>query len=348
MTRNKLPVKGTPPPLLDREFAVVGKPLNRRGSIEKVTGRAKYSGDIKLPGMLYGTILRCPHVRARILKLDTSKAEQLPGVKAILTKENTKGWHTCWHRLPQIAFPECITYEGQEVAAIAAENIAIAQRAVELIEVEYEILTPILEAEEALKSDPYPYVADEEYPGREIYDGKEFVIRRGDIDKGFAEADLIVEDTYTTQTQYQGMIQTRVCVASWDGHDLTVWDSVQGVWNSKGVLADSLGLDPENVRVIVEYLGGGFGSKASCQRISFYAAKLSMVTGKPVKIERNKGRGFHKPSSPFGLQGILQNGSKKRWYAHSHLPEGDFKPRGRCRGEQLLSQATHMAYVKSL
>ena len=311
MAEGKLLVMGKVPPSLDREFTVVGKPLNRRDGVEKVTGRAKYSGDIKLPNMLYGKILRCPYPRARIVKIDTSKAEALPGVKAIVTKENTKGWRTKWYLIPQIAFPECITYEGQEVAAVAAEDISIARRAVDLIDVEYEILTPMLDAEETLKSPPPPCVADEEYPGRDIYDRKEFVIERGDVNKGFEEADVIIEDTYTTQAQYHGMIQTRVCVADWDGQHLTVWDSTQGVWNSKRVLADSLGLDRENVRVIVKYLGGGFGSKASSQRISFYAAKLSMVTGRPVKMERTKAEDFvnhpHRPHCKM----YLKMGAKK-------------------------------------
>ncbi len=93
----KLLVKGTPQPPLDRELTVIGKSLNRRDAPEKVTGRAQYSGDIKLPGMLYAKILRCPHPRARIIKLDTKKAAAVPGVAAVLTKENTKGWRTSWY-----------------------------------------------------------------------------------------------------------------------------------------------------------------------------------------------------------------------------------------------------------
>ena len=156
MEKRKLLVKGTPPPPLGREFTVVGKSLNRRDGVEKVTGRAEYAGDIRLPNMLYGKILRSPHPRARILKIDTRKAERLAGVRAVLSKENTKGWRTYWYEIPQIAFPECITYEGQEVAAVAAEDMATAQRALELIDVEYEVLPPMLDAEEALKSPPLP------------------------------------------------------------------------------------------------------------------------------------------------------------------------------------------------
>jgi CO/xanthine dehydrogenase Mo-binding subunit len=347
MAEGKLLVKGTVPPPLDREFTVVGKPLNRRDGVEKVTGRAKYSGDIKLPNMLCGKILRCPYPRARIVKIDTSKAEALPGVKALLTKENTKGWRTKWYLIPQIAFPECITYEGQEVAAVAAEDISIAQRALELIDVEYEVLTPMLDAEETLKSPPPPCVADEEYPGRDIYDRKAFVIKRGDVNKGFEEADVIIEDTYSTQAQYHGMIQTRVCIADWDGKNLTVWDSTQGVWNSKRVLADSLGLDRDNVRVIVKYLGGGFGSKAFAQRISFYAAKLSMVTGRPVKMERTKGEDFinhpHRPDCKMYIKmGAKKDGTLTAIYQRAIVNVGVAAGMGNYFPKQIIWHASNL------
>ena len=311
MAESKLLVKGTLPPPLDRELTVVGKSLDRRDAAEKVTGQAKYSGDIKLPGMLYGKTLHCPYPRARIVKIDVSKAEALPGVQAVLTKDNTKGWRTSWYRVPQIAFPECITYEGTEVAAVAAEDMMIAQRAVERIDVEYEVLPPMLDAEETLKNPPPPLIADEDYPGREIFDRKPYVIKRGDIEKGFREADVIVEDVYTTQVSHHGTIQTRACVASWDGHDLTVWDAVQGVWNAKLALADSLGLNPENVRVIVKYLGGGFGSKAWSQRITYYAAKLSIVTGRPVRMERTRSEEFVNHSRRYDIKMVLKMGAKK-------------------------------------
>lgn len=311
MKEGKLLVKGHIPPPLDREFTVIGKPLNRLDALEKVTGKAEYSGDLKLPHMLYGKILSCPYPRARIKKIDTSKAEKLPGVKALLTYKNTKGWRTLWYGIPQLAFPKCGTCEGQEVAAVAAEDMRIAQEALELIDVDYEVLNPMLDAEKTLNNPPPPCVDDEEYPGREMYDRKSFVIERGDLDKGLGEADVVIEETYTTQAQYHGMLQTRVCIASWDGSMLTVWDSTQGVWNAKRVLAQSLGLEPEKVRVIVKYLGGGFGSKASSQRISFFAAKLSMKTGRPVKMERNRQEDFvnhpHRPHCKM----ILKMGAKK-------------------------------------
>jgi CO/xanthine dehydrogenase Mo-binding subunit len=311
MGKRRLLVEGTPPPPLDREFTVVGKSLNRADGVEKVTGRARYSGDMKFPDMLYGKILHCPHPRARITRIDTRKTEALPGVKAVLTKENTEGWRTYWYMIPQLGFPECITYEGQEVAAVAAEDAVTAQRALELIEVEYGILTPMLDAEEALKGPPPPLVADEEYPGSDLFDRKTNVIKRGDVVRGFGEADVVVEEIYTTQTQYHATVQTRACVATWDGHTLTVWDATQGVWNSKEYLAKSLDLDPENVRVVVKYLGGGFGSKAWAQRISFYAAKLSMVTGRPVRIERTRGEEFLNHAHRWDMKMWLKMGARK-------------------------------------
>lgn len=309
--KNPLLVKGAPPPRLEREFTIVGKPVNRRDAPEKVTGRAEYTGDIKLPNMLYGKILRCPHPRARIVRLDTSDAESLPGVRAILTKENTGGWLTYWYKIPQIAFPECLTYEGQEVAAVAAEDISTAQRALDLIHVEYEILPPTLNAEAALSEPRPPLIADEEYPGSDIFDREEFAIRRGDITKGFQEAEVVIEDDYSTQTQYHGTIQTRVCVASWDGKNLTLWDAIQGVWITKETLAKSFGIPPENIRVIVKNLGGGFGSKANSYRISYYAAKLSMLTGRPVRMEHTRREEFLVHAHRWDCRIYLRMGVRK-------------------------------------
>ena len=196
MAESKLLVRGTVPSPLDRELTVVGRSLNRRDGVEKVTGQAKYSGDIKLAGMLYGKTLHCPHPRARIVRLDVSRAKALPGVHAVLTKDNTKGWRTSWYNVHQLAFPEVITYEGMEVAAVAADDFDIARHALDLIDVEYEVLSPMLDAEETLNKPLPPLIGDEDYPGRETYDRKPFVIKRGDTEQGFREVDVIIEDVY--------------------------------------------------------------------------------------------------------------------------------------------------------
>jgi xanthine dehydrogenase molybdenum-binding subunit len=311
MEENKLLVEGSPPPPLDRELTVIGKPINRLDGLEKVTGRARYAGDLKLPGLLHGKTLHCPHPRARIVRLDTARAEALPGVKAVLTRENTEGWRTYWYEVPEPAFAEVLTHEGQEVAALAAEDPDTAQRAVELIEVEYEVLPPMIDLEATLLAPPPPLVGDEEYPGRELFDRKPFVLRRGDTEKGFAAADVVIEDTYLTPTQYHATIQTRACIASWDGQSLTVWDAAQGVWNSRLMFAKSLGLDPEQVRVVVEYLGGGFGSKGWSHRISYYAAKLAMMTGRPVRMERTRPEEFLTHAHRYDCKVHLKMGARR-------------------------------------
>ena len=155
-----------------------------------------------------------------------------------------------------------------------AEDPVTAQKAIELIDVEYEVLSPMINAEEVLNSPQPKLEEDEEYPNRDIFDRKPFVVKRGDMEKGFSKADTIIENTYTLPPQYHATIQTRACIADWDGKKLTIWDAAQGIWNSKRAFAKSLNLDPDNVRVIVNYLGGGFGSKGWSQRISYYAVSL--------------------------------------------------------------------------
>jgi CO/xanthine dehydrogenase Mo-binding subunit len=321
----KLLVKGWVPPALDRDFTVVGKRINRRDAIEKVTGKAVYANDISFPDMLYAKILRSPYPHARIKRIDTSKAESLPGVKAVLSKNNTRGWYTYWYKIPQPAFPEVVSFIGQEVAAVAAENIPIALKALSLIEVEYKLLPAVFNAEKALTtgapivtySDGIlpngPFYATDLPPTGNVWGGGPAVLSRGDVEKGFTEADIILERLYTTPFQHHGTLQTRTCVACWDGQKLTIYDSCQGVWQAKEDLALSFKLNPEQVRVIVKYMGGGFGSKSGAQRYAHYAAMLSMVTGRPVKLELTRSEEFsshpRRPSAIFYLKsGVRKDG----------------------------------------
>jgi CO/xanthine dehydrogenase Mo-binding subunit len=169
----------------------------------------------------------------------------------------------------------------------------------------------MIDLEEVLNNPPPPLVADEVYPGREKIDRIPFVLQRGDAKKGFEEADVVVEDTYLTPTQYHSSIQTRTCIAAWDGRRLTVWDAAQGVWNSKLAFAKSLGLDPRKVRVVIEYLGGGFGSKGWSQRISYYAARLSMQTAEPVRMERTRSEEFLLHPHRYDCKIHLKIGARK-------------------------------------
>jgi CO/xanthine dehydrogenase Mo-binding subunit len=289
----RLLVHGDVPPPLGRDLAVIGRSINRRDALEKVTGQAVYSSDMTLPGMLHAKILRCPHAHARIRRIDTSRAAALPGVHAVLSLENTRGWHTYWYMIAQPAFPEEIAYAGQEVALVAAETVDIALHALGLIEVEYEVLPAALTPREAMKPDaPRVPVLDVERPREGNVQQPIYLRARGDVDRGLAEADVVSESHFTLPTQYHVDIQTRCCIADWDGLRLTVYEASQGVWNVKRELAKSLGLEEDRVRVVVQNMGGGFGSKAGAQRVVHYAARLAMLAGRPVRLELTRPEEF--------------------------------------------------------
>ena len=296
-------VDGDVPPRLDRAFTVVGKEIDRIDGVEKATGEAKYAGDIRLPGMLYAKILRSPHAHAVVSRVDTRKAEALPGVKAVISKNNCPGWNTYWYTIQQPAFASELGYYGQEVAAVAAESIETAEQALNLIEVEYEVLPAVFDPENAMRPGA-PIVpsldqvdlsvsrAPHRSPVQNVFEGAPTVLERGDIANGFKEADAVVEGNFSTSFQFHATLETRCCVASWDGQILTVHDSSQGVWQVKDDLARSLKLPLEKVRIVTKYMGGGFGSKAGAQRFLHYASKLSMLTGRPVRLELTRPEEF--------------------------------------------------------
>ena len=289
----RLLVHGDVPPALDRPLRVIGTSIDRRDALEKVTGAAIYSSDMTRPGMLHAKILRSPHAHARIRRIDTSRAAALPGVHAVVSLENTAGWHTYWYMIAQPAFPAEIAYAGQEVAVVAAESIDIAAQALGLIEVEYEVLPAALTPRDAMRPDaPRVPVLDVERPREGNVQQPVYVRQRGDVERGLAEADVVSESVFTLPTQYHVDIQTRCCIADWDGARLTVYEASQGVWNVKRELAKSLGLEEDQVRVVVQTMGGGFGSKAGAQRVVHYAAKLAMLAGRPVRLELTRPEEF--------------------------------------------------------
>ena len=291
--RGRLLVHGEVPPPLGRELSVIGRSIDRRDALDKVTGAAMYSSDMTLPGMLHAKILRCPHAHARIVRIDTGRAAALPGVHAVLSLENTRGWHTYWYMIAQPAFPEEIAYAGQEVALVAAETVDIAAQALGLIEVEYEVLPAALTPRDAMKPDaPRVPVLDVERAREGNVQQPVYLRARGDVERGLAEAEVVSESRFTLPTQYHVDIQTRCCIADWDGDRLTIYEASQGVWNVKRELAKSLGLEEDRVRVVVQNMGGGFGSKAGAQRVVHYAARLAMLAGRSVRLELTRSEEF--------------------------------------------------------
>jgi len=281
------------------EFSVLGKSHIRKDAIEKVKGEAKYISDIKLPGMLYAKFLRSPYAHARILSIDTSKAEALLGVKCVLTYKNVPKVHPL--RKFEFLLDETVHYPGQEVAALAAISPEIAEEALDLIDVEYEVLPSIFDPDEAIK--PGATLARPEY-GSPLYRGTELVqiprlekdgwlrLEVGDIEKGFSEADEIIEANFDwSPIQYNCSPQPRGVICEWMGEKLICYADTQlplFVWQD---LSNCLGIPQSNIRVIASYSVGGYGGKMP-EKTAILTAILAKRTGRPVKAVFSRAEDF--------------------------------------------------------
>jgi xanthine dehydrogenase molybdenum-binding subunit len=292
-----------------KEFSIVGKRTTRIDAYERVTGQAQYTGDIQLPGMLYARVLRSPHPHAKILSIDTAKAERLPGVKAVVHHGNAQiPWSSGGHTHRRFIFNNPVRYVGDAVAAVAATDRNIAEEALQLIEVKYEKLPHVLDANEALKPD-----APKITPEGNLSVGKGAFSAPieeswGDLEKGFKEADQIFEDTYISRHVNNAQLERRVSVAKWEAGKLTVYASTQGVSNARTDIAKDFGLPLSKVRVVSKYMGGGFGNKNQAQDYDYMAAVLAKVSGQPVKLE------FTREDDYIGMHG--------RWSSEQHYKIG--------------------------
>ena len=271
------------------ETKVVGKPLTRIDAYERVSGSAVYPLDFALPDMLHAAILRCPRAHAQVKSVDTSVAEKMPGVRAVITGK-MPGADIPWYRSRGKAFSKLFDdrarHEGDEVAAVAAETRAQAYDALKAIRVDYEELAFVLDPREALKPDA-PLIHD----GANRY-GDPSEYKRGDVDAGFAAADAVVEGTYSTACEIHTPMEVHGSVVKWDGNRLTVWDTTQGVFAVQQTVAQALRLPLANVRVIGSYMGGGFGSKLEAGKYTIIAALLAKATARPVKLFLSREEAF--------------------------------------------------------
>ena len=269
-----------------KEFSIVGKRTPRIDAYERVTGQAQYTGDIQLPGMLYARVLRSPHPHARIVSIDTSKAEKLPGVKAVAHYENAKiPWSSGGHTHQRFIFNNPVRFVGDAVAAVAATDRNIAEEALRLIEVKYEKLPHVLDPNEALKPDaPKISTAGNLSVGKGNFSAP-IEEAWGDVDQGFKEADRVFEDTYITKHTNNAQLERRVSIAKWDAGKLTVYASTQGVSNARTDIAKDFNLPLSKVRIVSKYMGGGFGNKNQAQDYDYMAAVLAKAAGQPVKLE---------------------------------------------------------------
>ena len=268
---------------------VVGKRLPRIDGYERVSGTAVYASDVLLPDMLYAATLRCPHASAVVTKIDTAAAAKLPGVAAILTNESP-GVDIPWYNarggpLSRLIDPVC-RYEGEEVAVVAAETPWQAWDAVRAIQVAYEE-RPFVSDEEAALAPNAPMV---HAGGNRAGDPVRY--ERGSVEAGFAQADAVVERTYSTGCEIHSPTEAHVSVARWEGARLVVWDSTQGPFAVQSGLAQALKLPVSHVRVIGHYMGGGFGAKLGLSKHTVLAALLARKTGRPVKYHLSREEAF--------------------------------------------------------
>jgi len=313
---------------IDTNLKVVGTRPVRPDGVDKVTGRALYSADTRVAGMLWGKILRSPHPHAKIVSIDTSKAEKLPGVKAIVTAKD----------FPDIASEEAfvgegpmnfrdlslnimarskVLYEGHALAAVAATTTEIADAALALIDVKYEVLPHVIDVDEAMAENA-PVLHEDMFtagvnpkPTKPSNIAKVVTFKKGDVDAGFARADVIVEGRYTTKPVHQGYIEPHACLAVYgaDGQ-VQIHASSQGHFMIRAYTAKLLGIDMANIRVNPAEIGGGFGGKTLIY-LEPVAVALSKKSGKPVKIQMTREDVFRGSGPTSGSSMDIKIGATK-------------------------------------
>ena len=272
----EVPQQNVPTPWEGAEFNVVGRGVSRLEGPEKVTGRARYTHDIRLPGQLHAGVLRSPHPHAKVLGVDTSQAEALPGVYAVLSKNDELD--ITWYKEKTPLFSDAVRFVGDEVAAVAAESEELVEDALRLIEVEYKPLDFIADMAHALDEDA-PKVHEK---GNLVEEPESY--ERGDVDTGLSQADVTVDEVYTTQTALHNALESHGTVAQWQGDELTLYDSTQGIFAVREGIAEKLGLPQNKVRVIKQHMGGGFGAKQVPWKQAMFAALLAKKAGRPVQL----------------------------------------------------------------
>ncbi len=323
----------------------IGHATARVDAIERVNGSAKYSRDIKLPGMLYARVLRSPHPHARILSIDTSAASALPGVRAVITHENAQiVWGSgsisggrqysdpskdaTLHR--RYIFNNPARHVGDSIAAVAAVDRHTAEHALSLIKVAYEQLPFVLDPEAAL-ADAAPKVWPEGNVCPDFRNNLEpMVSNAGDIDAGFAAADEVFEGRYDTAFIHNAQMEPRCALAHWEGDKLTLYTPSQGISNCRHDTARDLGLEDHQVRIVCNYMGGGFGNKNQNQDTDLIAATLSKRANAPVMLEMSRREdwlGVHGrwPTVQYYKIGVKQDGTLTAMQMRAYSGMGPYR-----------------------
>ena len=310
-----------------KRFKWVGTRPIRPDGIPKVTGRAMYGADLKLPGMIYGKVLRSPHAHAKILSIDTSAAEKLAGVKAVMTAADlpTQKFDyigpervavNFWHVTRNILAREKVYYEGHAVAAVAAISNSIAEEAIALIKVEYEVLPHVIDVDEAMAPDAPLLFEDmitrgvEPAPTKPSNISKVLKFAMGDVDAGFKEADVVIEHEFKTAAVHQAYIEPHAAIAKYEADgQCEIWSSSQGHFQMRALTAQIMGKALGDLRVTPAEIGGGFGGK-TVTYLEPVAATLSKKSGLPVRVMMSREEVFRASGPTSGSSMWVKIGVK--------------------------------------
>ena len=301
----------------NREFKIVGSRPNRPDGLDKVTGRAKFGADAYATGMLHAAIVRSPHAHAKITHIDTSKAESLKGVKAIVTRKDfsTSVTGENWNVLENVMAGDRALYDGHAVAAVAATSSLIARDAIKLIEVTYEIMRHVTDVDKAME-DGAPILRENAGDGSVPKGMHPNVVRyhesgHGDLETGFASADLVIEDTFRTEATHQGYIEPHACLAQLGGDGKgELWCCTQGHFHVQKTCAALLDIETSALRVTPSEIGGGFGGKTAIF-IEPVALALSRKTNRPVKLVMSRSEVFRATGPTSSTSMDIKIGMKK-------------------------------------
>ena len=309
-------------------FKWVGTRPVRPDGVPKVTGAAKFGADYHLPGMIYGKVLRSPHAHARIRSIDTSRAAALPGVKAVMTGADLPDHPfqyigperlsvNFWHVTRNIMAREKALYEGHAVAAVAAISMSIANRALALIDVDYEVLPHVIDVEEAMAEDAPLLFEDmitrgvDPAPNRPSNVAKRVGFEIGDVGAGFAEADEVVEKHYRTAPIHQAYIEPQACLANWEGGGKAeLWSSSQGHFAVRNLTARLTGMTIGDVKVNPAEIGGGFGGKTLVY-LEPVALTLSKLSNHPVRMNMSREEVFKGTGPTSGASMTVKIGVRR-------------------------------------
>jgi CO/xanthine dehydrogenase Mo-binding subunit len=279
---------------MSEKYKYIGKSISRHDGYEKVTGQAQYVGDLSFPNMLYAKIKTSPYAHALIKKIDVSKAKALPGVKAVLTGKEASEKIGLYMKDRPILAGTKVRYYGEAVAAVAAVDLDTAEKAIQLIEVEYEPLPVIQDVEEAIKPDAplvHEDMAENKWMENVFFPvigtniANHFKLRKGNIEEGFAKADVIVENKFFQPQVAHVPLETHALIVKWGAGDkIKIWTSAQSPFAVRDLFSFSMGIPRQNIEVIVPFVGGGFGGKAGIHLEPLVALLSKAANGRPVKL----------------------------------------------------------------